>query len=74
MSAPLPAVCFEYQGAYIEVAERCLELLGEGYEYALTEGEEPALTTDWADRERVLAALRSVDRNTYGDVFARRIS
>jgi FkbM family methyltransferase len=74
LSATVPAVCFEYQGAYLEVAERCLELLGDGYEYALTEGEEPVLRTGWSDRAGALAELRSVGRETYGDVFARRVS
>jgi len=67
----LNAVCFEYQAAYLEVAERCLSLLGEGYEYALTAGEEPILTTDWIDAATVLQKLRALPSDAYGDVFAR---
>jgi FkbM family methyltransferase len=74
LSIPLPAVCFEYQGAYLEVAERCVALLGNGYEYALTKGEEPFLTTDWVDAATVLESLRPIEREAYGDVFARRIA
>jgi FkbM family methyltransferase len=72
LSVPLKAVCFEYQGAYTEVAERCLSLLGKDYEYALTRGEEPVLTTAWSSSADVLEKLRSLDREMYGDVFARR--
>ena len=56
----LNAVCFEYQAAYLEVAERCLSLLSYGYEFALTTGEEPVLTTDWIDAEAVVRNLRSL--------------
>jgi len=72
LSRPLGAVCFEYQAAYLEVAERCLSLLGDGYEFALTAGEEPALTTGWIDSDAVLRNLRSLPSDAYGDVFARR--
>jgi FkbM family methyltransferase len=74
LSIPLPAVCFEYQASYLEVAERCLSLLGEEYEYALTRGEAPALTTGWLDHSRALAELRSLGIEEYGDAFARRVA
>jgi FkbM family methyltransferase len=74
LNRPLPALCFEYQGAYPEVAERCVGLLGDGYEYALTVGEEPVLATEWMDTTGVLERLRSVDREAYGDVFARSVT
>jgi FkbM family methyltransferase len=72
LSKPVAAVCFEFQASYLEVAERCLELLGAGYEFALTNGEEPKLTTGWVAAEQVLARLRSFPPDSYGDVFARR--
>ena len=73
LSQPLAALCFEYQGAYPEVAERCVELLGDRYEYALTIGEEPVLTTAWMGTAGIVERLRSVTRDGYGDVFARRV-
>jgi hypothetical protein len=74
LTGTVPALCFEYQGAYPEIAERCLTMLGPGYQYALTSGEEPALTTGWIDAAGAMAAVRSTDANGYGDVFARRLS
>ena len=56
----MPALSFEYQAAYLEVAERCLDLLGDEYEYSLTKYEEPVLTTGWLDRASVLAELRGL--------------
>jgi FkbM family methyltransferase len=73
LTRSLTAVCFEYQGAYPEVAKRCVELLGDRYEYALTVGEEPVLTTEWMDVPGVLERLRVVARDAYGDVFARSL-
>jgi FkbM family methyltransferase len=73
LSVPLPALCFEYQVSYPEVAQRCLALLGESYEYALTIGEEPVLRTAWIDGAGVLEGLKSLEHHEYGDVFARRI-
>ncbi len=73
VSIRLPALCFEYQAAYPEVAERCLALLGESYEYALTRGEDPVLTTEWIDAAGARAAVGSLDHDGYGDIFARRI-
>jgi FkbM family methyltransferase len=74
LSSPVPALCFEYQGAYLEVAERCLSLLGDGYHYALTRGEEPLITTPWAPANEVRERLKTLDRDAYGDVFARRLA
>jgi FkbM family methyltransferase len=71
LSTPLPALCFEYQAAYLDVAKQCLALLGDQYEYALTRGEEPVLITSWLDRDGVLATLSELERDAYGDVFAR---
>ena len=65
---------FEYQAAYLEVAERCLDLLGDEYEYSLTKYEEPVLKTGWLDRASVLAELRGLRGDAYGDAFARRRS
>ena len=72
LTSRLPAMCFEYQGAYPEVSQRCIRLLGDEYEYALTEGETPALTTPWLNSRSLLALLNGVERDAYGDVFARR--
>jgi FkbM family methyltransferase len=74
LSVPLQAVCFEYQGAYPEVAERCLSLLGDEYAYALTRGEEPLITTPWVPAAEVRERLKTLNRDAYGDVFARRVA
>lgn len=74
LSSTVPALSFEYQAAYLEVAERCLDLLGDEYEYSLTKYEEPVLKTDWLDRASVLAELRGLHGDAYGDAFARRRS
>jgi FkbM family methyltransferase len=71
LGVSLKALCFEYQVAYPEVVEQCLALLGDGYEYALTLGEKPILTTAWIDGARVLEVLKLLEHNAYGDVFAR---
>jgi FkbM family methyltransferase len=72
LSSKLAALCFEYQGSYLEVAERCLDMLGDGYEYAVTRGEEPVLRTGWMERSGVLELLGSLELEAYGDVFARQ--
>jgi FkbM family methyltransferase len=73
LSVPVQALSFEYQGAYPEATERCLARLGEGWEYAMTKGDDPFLATGWMSADRLLAAVRSSTRSMWGDVFARRI-
>ena len=72
LSAQPEALCFEYQTAMMEVAERCLARLGPNYEFALTRGEDPSLVSGWMDAAGARDLLRSLDPDTYGDVFARR--
>lgn len=73
LSIPVRALCFEYQGSLPEPAERCLALLGNRYEYALTQAEEPVLTTAWIRADDVLARVVSLSAGEYGDIFARQI-
>ena len=56
LSVPLRAICFEYQGAYPRGGRALPSVLGDGYEFALTAGEEPA-ADDGLDR-RARAVVR----------------
>lgn len=72
LSVPLEALSFEYQGSFPEVAERCLQLLGNGWEYALTKEDGTVFVRGWTSADEVVDAVRSSSPDMWGDVFARK--
>ncbi len=72
LTRDVPALSFEYQGAYPENAERCLAQLGDGWEYALTQDNGVEHVVGWGTADAALAYIRTAGPDAWGDVFARR--
>jgi FkbM family methyltransferase len=71
LSQPLPALSFEYQTVMPDVQRKCMDILGDGYEYAITRETRPYLSS-WGTPQETRARIATLEGVTWGDVFARR--
>jgi hypothetical protein len=75
LTRPLPALSFEFQCAYLEVATRCVSRLAElaHYRFAVTVGGANELLGSWRNGPMLVDDLREfarTDAGNYGDVYA----
>ena len=75
LSTPIALVALEYLPAAMEVAEACIDRLGElgAYEFNLTEGETHRyLLPEWVDGKEAANAMTEAARSgRSGDLYAR---
>lgn len=72
LSAPVPALSFEFQRGYPENLRACLNALGGDYSYAMKPVDSWSLG-EWVDGPAVLQQVATLPPNSYGDIFAKRL-
>jgi FkbM family methyltransferase len=77
LSRPIAAMSLEFTPEHLESIRNCLIKLNRlgCYEYNLSLGESMQLARDsWVSAEEILKNLSCFDQNSFGDVYARRVS
>jgi len=74
LTYPVPALCFEFGSGYIAEAYRCVELLGDAYEFNYVRGHHGEWESYWASAEDFAIDIPPKNEDgkwTWGNVFAR---
>lgn len=74
LSRPVPMVSIEFAGEFLDNTEKCVHRLTEiaGYRFNYATGEEPEfIAPQWLSATELITDLRSRDRLSWGDVYAR---